>query len=230
MRIGKYALMSLLVVTIVVSFFINNFARAADDKSIFEERLSAYLKNSTVTPSPVLKDVEKSYEDLLQFVTEFPASEYTNDVEFIKLFTLYGANKFDLVAWQNLAQKSPNGKASPLTKDLFKKYLGSIPPEMGIPYSLWVLRIKGGHAWLSLRNGGEENYADAIKYLSEFVKELDYTDALQKEAAFTPYIMLLDSYRKLGQKDGYDKTKAEILSLFPERSDRIEKIKFSSTP
>ncbi len=190
----------------------------ADDVSDYTNRLTTFLKDLNNQTTSVSDDMNRDFQKLLEFTKEFPNSEYVDDVEFIYLFGLAAGHKYPLDQWEALVQKNPNGGVSDLTKNIYKKY-AIVLPSMNIPFSKILLSIKGDEAFWN-----EKNYKDAAKYYADYLKSLDYSNDLQKEAAFGAYGFLLVSYIKLKQKNNFERAKAEVLSLFPNKSSKINQM------
>ena len=62
----------------------------------------------------------------------------------------------------------------------------------------------------------------ALGSFREVIQKTDLSDQPQKEAAFAPYMMVLVCYKKLGDRGGFDRTKEELISYYPERKSQLE--------
>ena len=185
---------------------------AADEKSIYQERLANWVKNiSTNQPS------EEVFKPLLEFQKEFPDSEYSNDIQWLILVGLMATGDYRPQAWEALAHKSPSGKLTDETKEIMRNSI----PEVDIPYARWTIRMKASQAIFK-----EKNYTDGVTYLTQYLKDFDFSGLKAEE--YSADRMLLACYKQLKQQDEFNQLKSVMLKNFPEKSEKINKIIFET--
>lgn len=195
------------------------FAEKTKEDSIFEERLIEWVNvDNELNPdnSQSTKRLEEALYNLQKFYQDYPNNKYSDDAEFIYLKSIAAPEK----EWEKFVAQYPNEKIEEFTKEQLRKLKGNFSNfvyELCIPYDLLLGYVKGQKAWME-----DRDYEEAVSYLSQFVKKLDYSNPDLKEASRPAYFGLLVSYKKLNKKEDYEKVKEEMIVLFPEKKERLE--------
>lgn len=217
----------IIVATLVISllFAANHFAvrYLQSDEGIFKKRLFNFLA-TIAPPFGPFEPIEKARKELLDFSKQFSESVYADDAWFILI--VYRADRFhrseDVASLEEMIRKFPNGKIEEKTINYLRrccryKREEIILPGMYLPYDKTLLFIKGENCFYA-----ERNYTEAIKYTTEFLRDIDKGESRIMKRIEQAYLNLFFSYKGLGKVEDAVKIKNEMIALFPEHKEKIK--------
>lgn len=198
------------------------------DKYIFETRLTRFIQAAD-SDEPSEVEVEIALEELVQFATDYPNSEFISDSQIIPYLVLFfGASSegnkkaalFVIDKIEAIVSKYPEGKLNDFTVQKFREFFGvESSGAVFIPYKYLPTYMLGTLAM------DTRHMQDVVDNFSSLRKKLDFEEDAYGVLTYEIYAQLLIALKLLGETDEFNIVAQEASEKFPDNIQLMETIK-----